>query len=275
MFAARKPITRKITAHEAARLIMAHTGCHKCCIAQLSYKHRKMMKEKKPFNPSDLKRRYDVDEISDFERSVCPSCKRPRLSDAFLDFQRSELPDKTESRFNKPRPSDAFLDFQRSELPDKTESRFNKPRLSDAFLDFQRSETSDKTESRFNKPRPSDAFLDFQRCETSDKTESRFRKPRPSNAFLDFQRSVPSDETDFDPLKSRRVPSRHQQKMSAKPSGLRRTIPIDFTEDDELMKQITVSSDTPIGPSYFDVSARWDLNNGNLYFTNKYFLLPI
>ena len=226
MFAAHKPITRKITAHEAARLIMAHTGgCHKCCIAQLSYKHCKIMKEKKPFNPSDLKRRYDVDEISDFERSVRPSCKRPR-------------------------PSDAFLDFPRSELSDETESRFNKPRLSDAFLDFQRSESSDKTESRFNKPRPSDAFLDFPRSETSD-------------------------ETEFDPLKSRRVPSRHHQKMSAKPSGLRRTIPIDYTEDDELMRQITASPDTPIGPSYFDVSARWDLYNGNLYFTNKYFLLPI
>jgi len=101
---------KKSNAQKVAHLIMKHSGCHQLNIAVLSSKHRQLMNEKKPYNPSHLSVCIPVVNKCSSKglRSSDGSKKSSVVPETSIRHIRRELLVER-PRHEKPRPSDAFI----------------------------------------------------------------------------------------------------------------------------------------------------------------------
>lgn len=241
-------ISRKV-----ASLMMEHCGCHKVDIYELYADHRKMMKEKRPYNPSHLRtcisispviNRYSSKGLKVSDKPFSLRHNNPLLSiikhSEFLKdksgnplLKSKRIPGEL-TRSYKPRPSDAFLLRIPEEITSDSKSKTFDPLKSRRII----------CESRSDKPRPSDAFLKVSEC--------------PSDA---------DDESTDDLRRSRRIPSINPLRRTIRPSEIIRRPNVSLTEDDELIRKKAMR---PIDPSYFSVSGRWMIENGQLIITSEH-----
>lgn len=228
----------------AAKLIMAHSGCHILGIYEFSSKCYKMMKEKRSYNPSNLKVCAVIPVVNkhsskrrksdDLRQSIRSSVFKRKLSETdetsdFI-FRSSKIP-RCVSMSDKPRPSDAFLRiFRKSSDED--------------FDDLRKSRRPSLRDSRYFKPRLSDAFL--------------LRMPGDSPSDAD-------DESTLDFNKSRRFHSKDPLRTATDSLDLTEYASDISTEDEELMRIAETTKNKPFTPSFFGVSGHWKIENGHFY----------
>lgn len=250
-----QPLTFKMAAktdaQKVARLLMKHCGCHQVNIFVLSSKHKKLMENKIPYNPSHFTVCVPV-----VNRRSSKGLRSSDSSKKSIDLKTSlrkanKLNDPLRRTIRLYDASNPDLKSRRRELLDER-PRHEKPRLSDAFLlpkecfSVSEKQSDDLRSSRLPtyKPRLSDAFL-----------KDRLRVSECS--------SDADDESDFDLLRSRRVvknPLRRTVRLSEikKPVNL----PL-LTEDEELLGEKTEMK--PVSLSDLAKSGRFEIKDGQLY----------
>lgn len=225
------PITG-IDSCKAAKLIMAHSGCHKLDIYELYTKHSKMMKNRS-YNPSNLTI-CEVVTVVNKHSSKGLSSDYLRKSIRTLDLKR------------KLSETDQTSDFMlRSSKNPRCELMSDKPRPSDAFLRIYRnSSTKD--------------FDDLRRSRSPSLRNSRYFKPRLSDAFLLRMPddSSSDDESTLDFNKSRGSHSRKSLRTATDSFDLKEYASDISTENEEMMRNTETTEDKPIIPSCFGVSGR-------------------
>lgn len=267
-----KMAATKTDAQKVAYLLMKYCGCHQVNIFVLSSKHKKMMENKSPYNPSHLSMCVPV--VNRYSSKGLRSSDGSNKSSVVLEssLRRAIKTDRLSNPLRRIiKPSDVLK--RKAVEVDNTSNHVFKPRSIRRELFDER--------FRHEKPRPSDAFLFRIPKECYSETEKHSDdlsarrlptyKPRLSDAFMRFPLRVPEyfsdadDESDSDLLRSRRVvnkPLRRTIRLSKnkKPDNL--PLP---TEDDELMSESSKTEMKPVSLSDFTKSGRFEIKDGQFY----------